>query len=120
MPIATQEKAYSLARNATVVLDDADVTTVCCRSGRLWLTQYGDSRDVVLGSGECFQIDRGTVIVVQAMWPAQLAVFQSAAPPLLAKGWRALPGRLMSRFVAPRRRAALWTHNLPGRRTQHG
>jgi hypothetical protein len=118
MATAMQEKHYFLATDGTLVMEDAYGSTVCCRSGRIWLTQYGDSRDIVLKAGDCFQIDCGTVIVVQAMEAAQLDILPTAAAPLSARGWRDIPGRLLLRLLAPRWRAAanarMWTHNLPG------
>jgi hypothetical protein len=118
MPIATQEKAISLARDATIVLDHAYGTTVYCRQGSVWLTQYGDCRDIVLGDGDRFQIDRSQVIVIAAMRASELSILPTAAPALLAKGWRALPGRLLHLIFGHRWRAAanahMWMHNLPG------
>ena len=31
---------------------------VCCLDGKVWITQQGDRRDVILNAGECFVLDR--------------------------------------------------------------
>ncbi len=53
--------------------------TIVCHNGSVWLTQQGDGRDIVLGAGESFALDRNGVALVQAL--EQSAV--SIAPPAL-------------------------------------
>ena len=77
---------------------------IVCHSGSLWVTQQHDQRDIVLGAGESFALDRKGLVLVQAL--AQSAI--SIAP--LARGTRAraafaLP-RLASAGVGLAQRAA--------------
>jgi hypothetical protein len=56
-----------LPRRGSLVLDGAEGTVISVDSGYLWLTLERDPRDIVLGDGMCFEIDRGgrTVIVAE-------------------------------------------------------
>lgn len=46
--------------------------TIVCHDGSLWVTQHRDPRDIVLGAGEAFALDRDGLALVQAL--AQSAV----------------------------------------------
>jgi hypothetical protein len=46
-----------LAKRAPLVLEHAAGVEVQCREGDVWITQYGDSRDVVLRAGQSFVLD---------------------------------------------------------------
>jgi hypothetical protein len=50
-------------------------------SGRVWLTQDGDSRDHVLKPGASFTFDRTSLVLVQALEPAYLSVLEPNAAP---------------------------------------
>jgi hypothetical protein len=114
---ATQERSYTLARNAHVVLERLADAVVCCCSGSIWLTQYGDSRDIVLKAGDRFPIDRGAVIVIEAIAAANIVVRPAAAPVSPGGSWRRLLHRLLRRSLAPRWRSAanarFWMRNSP-------
>jgi Protein of unknown function (DUF2917) len=59
------------------VLDirDGRGLTVRCLAGSLWITQYGDTDDVVLEAGECFVLDRpGLALVSAPIGPATVVV----------------------------------------------
>ncbi len=51
-------------------------------SGRLWITQEGDPRDIVLDAGEGFTVEQPGLTVVCALRPSSLLVLDhvSAAP----------------------------------------
>jgi hypothetical protein len=59
--------ASLIGRNATLRIPHARGRTVLCASGRVWLTQHGDARDVFLDSGESFTLDHPGEAVVQAV-----------------------------------------------------
>ena len=40
---------------------------VACLSGSLWITQDGDLRDIVLGAGESFELDRPGDALISAL-----------------------------------------------------
>lgn len=53
--------------------------TIVCHKGSVWLTQPGDGRDIVLGAGESFALDRNGVALVQALEQSAISI---AAPSL--------------------------------------
>ena len=56
-----------------------------CIRGNLWITQAGDSRDVVLYAGESFTLDRrGLALITALLQPADVVVeatVERPAPP---------------------------------------
>jgi len=71
---------------------------VRCLAGALWITQDGDTDDVVVQAGQCFELDRrGLALVSAPMAPATLVVERAAArgAPCAAQRYAA-PGRLRS------------------------
>jgi Protein of unknown function (DUF2917) len=44
------------------------------RSGSVWITQEGDTRDVVLEAGESFRLDRDGLALINAFSPAHVTV----------------------------------------------
>ena len=67
---------------------------VRCLAGSLWITQDGDSDDVVLKAGECFVLDRGGLALVSAPLGSATLVVEKAtrAAPCAGKRYPA-PGR---------------------------
>ena len=51
---------------------------IVCHSGSLWVTQHRDQRDVVLGAGESFALDRDGLALVQALEPSAITIAPSA------------------------------------------
>jgi hypothetical protein len=48
---------------------------VTCREGTVWITQADDPRDIALGAGQSFALDRkGLALVVAPLGPAVIAV----------------------------------------------
>jgi len=45
-----------------------------CREGEVWITQEGDSRDVILHAGQQFRSEGRGLLVVQAMTGASILV----------------------------------------------
>src|SRR4051794_7480881 len=45
-----------------------------CLRGRLWVTQAGDARDIVLGEGETFSAARRGRVVVQALGDSRVGL----------------------------------------------
>ena len=67
---------------------------VRCLAGALWITQDGDTDDVVVKAGECFLLDRrGLALVSAPVVPATLVVEKaSRQAPCAAQRYTA-PGR---------------------------
>ena len=53
--------------------------TIVCHNGSVWLTQHGDGRDIVLGPGDSFALDRNGLALVQALEQSAISI----APPAL-------------------------------------
>ena len=48
-------------------IDDGKGTEICNVTGNIWITQEGDQRDIVLGPGEMFAIDRDGLTLLVAL-----------------------------------------------------
>jgi hypothetical protein len=48
--------------------------TVRADSGRLWITQEKDTRDILLRAGEAFELDRDGLALVYAIDPAEVVL----------------------------------------------
>jgi len=57
--------------------------TVVCHSGSVWVTQDRDRRDIVLGEGESFELDRDGLALVQAF---EQSAISFASPALRGHG----------------------------------
>lgn len=58
-------------RSETVAPADSCVSVRCTR-GRIWITQDGDPRDVVLEPGDSYTADRGDRLLLHALRPSAL------------------------------------------------
>ncbi|WP_168735218.1 DUF2917 domain-containing protein [Pseudothauera rhizosphaerae] len=76
-----------LAPRAVYLLTGAAGTELLCRSGCVWITQYGDTRDIVLQPGRSFVLDLPTAVVMTAHRGAEL--IQRPAPARPRRGWLA-------------------------------
>jgi hypothetical protein len=59
-------KVWELAPNELIAIDGGRGTTLRVTRGTLWLTFERDTRDVVLGVGDVFTIDRGGLTLIEA------------------------------------------------------
>jgi hypothetical protein len=68
---------------------------VRCLAGALWITQDGDTGDVVLTAGQCFVLDRSGLALVSAPVDAATVVIEQPSRGTPCTGQRfAAPGRL--------------------------
>ena len=93
------QRSYPLPRQlrAREVLDirNGQGLAVRCLSGSLWITQDGDSDDVVLTAGQCFVLDRrGLALVSAPVGPATLVVEKATRGAPCAGQRFAAPDRL--------------------------
>jgi hypothetical protein len=64
-----------LAENETMSIDPVpENLRIVCRSGRIWLTQSGDSRDFLLRAGESFSAAQRGRIVLWTLAAAQVDI----------------------------------------------
>jgi hypothetical protein len=67
-------RLLGLRRIEMLRLQDASGTLIACEEGTLWITQEGDARDVVIGAGERFVVDRDGLTIVEALDAAKLVL----------------------------------------------
>lgn len=68
-----------LPENETMSIDPVpENLRIVCRSGRIWLTQSGDSRDFLLRAGESFNASRRGQLVLWALAAAQVDITSRA------------------------------------------
>ena len=72
-------------------IEDGKGTEICCITGNIWITQAGDQRDIVLGPGDLFAIDRdGLTLLVALGEPAAVRIIagddKAALKKLVAAG----------------------------------
>src|SRR5512132_4320865 len=60
------EKIWDLSQGELVQLDGGRGTTLRVTRGTLWITLEDDVRDVVLGSGDSFTVDRDGLTLIEA------------------------------------------------------
>jgi len=85
--------SLDLHHRQSLLVDDARGTTLRVSRGRVWITQQDDSRDIVIGPGEAWTIDRDGLTIVEAQGEATVhAIGRSARArkPVLPRALRAL------------------------------
>lgn len=91
-----------------VELPDGSGDAVRCVEGSLWITEYGSSRDYVLGTGQSLPLDGRRGVVIQGLRPSRLRVIRRAADATAHRGlWHAVALRLSGL-------AALHRHGVRG------
>jgi hypothetical protein len=68
----------SLARQGIFSVSDASGVDIHCRTGCIWLTLDGDTRDVVLEAGESFSTTEHRRAVIYAMSAADVGIGTTA------------------------------------------
>ena len=79
MATITQETRFELAQRELVSIAKARGQTMTCDTGELWITVDGDSRDIILHSGETWRIDSNADLVISAVRASTLSVRYSQA-----------------------------------------
>ena len=74
MNILIDDSCFDLREHQIVRFDGATGVTVVCLRGELWLTQDGDTRDLVLVPGDRFTLDHEGLTLVSALRPSSLCV----------------------------------------------
>ena len=88
-------KIWEMAGGELIGLDGGRGTTLRVTRGTLWLTFERDTRDVVLGVGDVFTIDRGGLTLIEAQGNATVCVMAHHVEELrLRKGQPTLAARV--------------------------
>ncbi|MGH8764360.1 MAG: DUF2917 domain-containing protein [Burkholderiales bacterium] len=74
MKLELANGALHLGRGQTVKVKDAVGSTICARSGTVWITEENSRKDVVLEPGQCFRIGRAGLTLVQAFADASVSL----------------------------------------------
>src|SRR5574337_303127 len=93
MDVRTEITRLSLGAGETMVLDQTRGVEVIGHKGCVWLTRYGDSRDVVLGPGQSITLGNASDVVITSARGAEF-ILRSApsAAPAQAGWWRRVAG----------------------------
>jgi DUF2917 family protein len=104
--------ATLIGHRATLRIPHGKGRTVVCVSGRVWITQHGEARDVFLSTGESLTLDRGGEALVQAIGTTAAVIMLDApaAAPSVANDRARAPtlAEAIDRFAAARPRAPHW------------
>lgn len=71
-----------LERGQTLRIRDGKGARLICSRGMLWITQDGDQRDILVGAGASFLIERSGVTVVNGIESSRLIVEAPQIPQL--------------------------------------
>ncbi|MEN9316825.1 MAG: hypothetical protein RJA99_4314 [Pseudomonadota bacterium] len=101
MIIDSDISRLSIAKGEMIRLPKPAGATIAVMSGRLWLTQDHDARDIMLSPGDSFEIEGTELVLMEALEPAQIAV-------LPAVGQTVTPARSRAPVATPFRLPAEW------------
>jgi hypothetical protein len=106
MATLTHRTDMQLAAQEILALDDVAGMRLHCLEGSVWITLDRDLRDIFLGPGDSFTVDRGGATLLHALVPARVSVEQSrdAAAPAWLRGRSLLHGlrrRLQTALASP-------------------
>ncbi len=75
----------SCIKRAPCEVDDGYDMDISCIDGCIWITQDGDPRDIVLGTGESFRFDRPGVALVHAFVSSVIVLPRGAWADMLTR-----------------------------------
>ncbi|WP_323001963.1 DUF2917 domain-containing protein [Denitromonas sp.] len=108
----------TLAPRTTLVLAQMAHAEVSCRAGGVWITQYGDPRDVVLKPGQSVVLDVPTATIMTASDGADVLITRRAALPARRSVGRWLAGLFDPRWSS--RASSALHQRLPVGGLRHG
>ena len=80
MRLHTNQPLLALEPGQVLTLDDAQGTRIVARSGTVWVTEEGESRDHIVGPGDALIVARPGRTVVQALMAAWISLTEALAP----------------------------------------
>lgn len=114
MDVRTEFTRLRVGADQSMIINNAAGAEIIVCRGAVWITQYGDSRDIVLRAGQSFTLDLPSGVLMSGS-RGESEVILRAAPARAAAGTRR--GRL-ARLLAwfdPRWGGRVW-QGLAGRR----
>jgi hypothetical protein len=79
MQLGLKAPLLSLEAGQVVTLDDAQGTRILARSGTVWVTEEGETRDHIVGPGDALVVVRPGRTLVQALQPAWISLADGPA-----------------------------------------
>jgi hypothetical protein len=86
-----------LSPERSTLLDGAAGKELIVRKGRVWITQYGDSRDIVLGQGQSFVLSFPSGVLVSGTPDAEV-ILRHVAHGRARPDGKSWLGRLLASF----------------------
>src|ERR1700686_955129 len=86
-PTPHRGRRASLPRRESLILNNAEGTTIAVDAGCLWGTMERDPRDIVLLPGMSFEIDRTGRTVIAAEDDSRFRLLSQVTPASRAVGW---------------------------------
>ena len=77
MHLSLKTPLLALEPGQVVTLDDAQGTRIVARSGTVWVTEEGESRDHIVGPGDALIVARSGRTVVQALKSAWISLTEA-------------------------------------------
>jgi hypothetical protein len=74
MQLTLKAPVVALAAGQVLTLDDAAGTRILARSGMVWITEEGDSRDHIIDAGDTLIVAHPGRTVVQALKAAWISI----------------------------------------------
>ena len=79
--VIAETHRFCLARRDVVALEDAAGLELRVHRGLVWLTQEGDTRDIVMRAGEAFLLDRRGRATVEGLAAAEISLLNPHPTP---------------------------------------
>ena len=79
MQLGLNAPLLALEAGQVVTLDDAQGTRILARSGTVWVTEEGETRDHIVGPGDALVVMRPGRTLVQALQPAWISLADGGA-----------------------------------------
>lgn len=88
------------ADQSMIISNAAGAQVIVCR-GAVWITQYGDSRDIVLTAGQSFTLDLPTGVLMSGSRADSEVILRAAPTRPAARARRGILARLLA-WLDPR------------------
>jgi hypothetical protein len=99
MNIVMNGPALVLGQWQRLALTDAAGAVAEVKSGSLWITMERDTRDIFLGPGDAWRIDRDGLTLVEAEEPSTIVLTEAIAPHRGLTGWMRAAARAVGRWL---------------------